>query len=199
MGLKSAVNGVVAKVATKVGIAWALSQVRAAAEGKYGPVWQRRYQLASAAAPITGLVLMAITVGLADQGMVDQVREVGTVAAVLLAAGLLNAAYLDTIPDVVKTSRVYQWLAAHAPLTTALMGTAWLALEACGDPRCAHWKVGVAVAGAIAAKLSLVDPLWKTQRPDLQGAVLGEIRIAIVGNAEQAAEAIKQSLRKEKA
>lgn len=165
LGIKSKINGLVAKAATKVGISWVLGLIRGAAHGEYGPVWKARYEMASEAAPWTGFGLSLVTIGLIGAGQNDLAAYVGTAAGVLIAAGFVNAAYLTEIPPGLKYNAVYQKLVSWAPTTTILLGALWTALEASTDPQVAKWRMPVLIADLLAAKLGLVTAALDAKPP----------------------------------
>jgi hypothetical protein len=163
--LKAKVNGAIAKAAAKVGVSWVLAQVRAAARGDYGPEWKARYQTASDLAPWTGFGFAIFTVGLAAGGQTEAALWVGSVTGVLIAAGVVNAAYLTEMPVGLKNSAFYKQLVSWAPITTIVLTTLWAGLEACTDPKCAKERTIVLILAAVAAKFGLVDAAWQAKPP----------------------------------
>lgn len=167
MGLhiKSKVNGLVASAASKVGVSFVLGRIRDAAEGRLGPVWQKRYETASAAAPWTGLAFTIATVVLLTLGMNEEAAYVGSAAGILVAAGVLNKAYLTEIPSVLQENRFYKLLVSWAPTTTIVLGAVWAGLEACTDPSCARQRMAVLVLAAVFAKLGFTNAALQAKPP----------------------------------
>lgn len=165
LNIKGKINGLVAKTATKVGISWVLGIIKGAAKGDYGPVWKARYDTASELAPWTGFGFCVITVALVASGQTELAGYVGVATGVLVAAGIVNAAYLSEMPRALKDSPVYQKLVSWAPTTTLLLTTLWAGLEACTDPQCAKERLWVGILAAVAAKFGLVDAAWQAKPP----------------------------------
>lgn len=167
MGLhiKQKVNGAVLGVAKNVGISFVLARVKDAANGDYGPVWQKRYQRATELAPLTGFFLALLTIGLTGAGYVEQALWIGGASVVLISAGVISKAYMTEIPAVVRDSRVYQLLTSWAPTNTIVLTAIWGALEQSSDPRAATWRPVVLGLAAICAKLGFTGAALEAKAP----------------------------------
>ena len=101
-------------IALKLGLAWLGSWIRGVAEGKQGTRLQAWYLALQGLKTWTGLILGAATavmVYLTEPVLLDWVT--GTLAALLLSAGLLDKAW-RTPPVKVTESKAYRYAREHA-------------------------------------------------------------------------------------
>lgn len=165
LDIKGKINGLVAKTAVKLGVSMLLGKIRDAAHGDLGPVWKARYDAAVRWSQWIGLGLSLVTIGLVAANQDDLAKYIGSLAGVLISAGIVNAAYLTEIPPGVRYNAVYEKLVAWAPTTTVLLTTAWGAFEASGDPRVAKWRLYAGIADAILLKFGLVTAALNARGP----------------------------------
>lgn len=183
LNLKGKVNGVVAGVATKIGIAWALGQVRAAAEGRLGPEWKARYWWLAGKKRWTGLAFAAAAVAVAALGYTEASAVLGSVSGVALAAGFLDQAWRTEIPEELRSSALYRFLASHSALLTTAFSSLFVLVQAgeCGGLDCNVASAILVGLAAIAGLLGLVDSAWKSAPPVLR-RLDGRWQIQLPGN-----------------
>ncbi len=170
MGLKRWADGIVASMATKIGISWALGQVRAAAEGRLGPEWKVRYWWLAGKKTITGVVFAMIAAVLAALGYEHAGEVLITLGATAVTAGLLDKAWRTEIPAWLKESVVYRFLAGHSAWLAPTFSSLFLFVQAgeCGGLDCRVAGTLVAALAAIAVWAGLLDTAWKAAPPILQ-------------------------------
>jgi hypothetical protein len=170
MGVKGKINGAVAKLGARIGIAWALARVRDAAEGRLGPEWKARYWALAGKKTYTGVAFALAAVVPFALGY-DQVAEVvAVIAGVAISAGVLDKAWRTARPAWLTENPVYRFLAAHSALLTLAFSTAFALLQA---GYCAGIECGTAIPillglSAIATWAGLLDAAWKAAPPILQ-------------------------------
>ena len=138
------------KIALKLGLAWLGSWIRGVAEGKQGTRLQAWYLALQGLKTWTGLILGAATavmVYLTEPVLLDWVT--GTLAALLLSAGLLDKAW-RTPPVKVTESKAYRYAREHALDIGAAITVASSYLIACDDQIAGYLlRVGLTCAGGI--------------------------------------------------
>lgn|SRR5574341_71503 len=151
-------------IGKKVGIALLLSKIRAAAEGKLGPAWKARYWALAGVKTWSGLGV-TVAAGVAQYlGHTDVAMALGSIAGLLVQAGLLDKAWRGQIPAALAESPVYRALAAHPADLATLCGLVAARLAACGEP-CRWWALGFAGLTAALAELALLDPAARARPP----------------------------------
>jgi hypothetical protein len=167
MGLhiKRRVNGAVLGVAKNVGISFLLARVKDAANGEYGPVWQKRYQQATELAPVFGFGLFCATVILLGAGYVQESLWIGAAAGIAISAGVVSKAYMTEVPSVVRNSKVFQMLVSWAPTNTIVLGIVWTALEQSVDPRAEAVRPWVLGLSLLCAKLGFTGAALEAKAP----------------------------------
>jgi hypothetical protein len=159
------VNRLFGKLATKIGISWLLCQVRAAAEGRLGLVWQERYVWLSGKKTYTGLVAAVASAILLALGYNDAAGAVAIAATIAVQAGVLDKAWRNELPDWLASSRIYRGLAANSVLLATLLAGLYASTTKCGAD-CSPWPTVILALGAAMVQLGLLDTAWRSTPPD---------------------------------
>jgi len=158
------VDKLVRGVGQKVGVALLLRKVRAAAEGRLGPVWKARYWAMAGKKTWTALAL-TVTAGVAAYLGHDQVAVgVATLAGLLMQAGLLDKAWRGQLPAELAQSQPYRFLAQHSADLATLSGVAASYFTTCGHD-CDAYAWGLALVTALLAELGLLDAAARAKPP----------------------------------
>lgn len=170
MGLRTKINGAVAGVATKLGIAWALGQVRAAAEGRLGPEWKARYWALAGKKTVTGVIFAVAAIIAFIFELPTAAEWIGTLAGVAVSAGVLDKAWRTERPLWLTRNPAYVFLAAHSGLLTLLFSSAFALVQTgyCAGIDCAIATPILLTLAAIATWAGLLDAAWKAAPPILR-------------------------------
>lgn len=160
-------NSLFRTLAGKLGLRWLTGQIRAAAEGRLGPGWQRAYEAAAGHKTEAGLVLGAACAVCAYLGLPWPAFATGALSTALVGVGLLDARWRQEPPAYVTSSRWYRLLADHSGDLAAAMGAAALWLSECDRATvellarvhltCDQGTVVLGCLGALAGWLGLRD------------------------------------------
>lgn len=158
-------NKLVRKAAATVGVSFVLGQIRAAAEGRLGSKWKERYWALAGVKTWTGLAFALAAVVLAATGYQEFALYVGAGAGFLVQAGILDKAWRGEIPEPLRQSAVYRFLAGNAELVTALFGSAAAAVTQYEGPEQKVYFLILAGVAAVAVQFGLLDAAWRARGP----------------------------------
>jgi hypothetical protein len=124
-------GGAVRKFVLTIGLGRLGGWLGDAASGKRGAAAKRLYWWAAGLKTLTGTILGAAAVLLATYQLDAAAEVVGTLAATLVGAGLVDKAWRSA-PESYQDANLAKFLRDHAPDITALVGTCLSALTTCG-------------------------------------------------------------------
>jgi hypothetical protein len=166
------VNSLIRKAVKAIGFKYLTAQVRAAAEGKLGPGWQKAYWGLIGWKRFTSFILGLVAGALALMGMTYYAELIGAIAAVGMSLGFVDAKWReDVTPDWVEQSVIWRFLADHAPvLAIAMFGAhMWLSGASCTlGEWCGYGTWAVTFIGFGFVHLGLLDTAWRTDPPKIE-------------------------------
>ena len=165
-------NGLIRGLVRSVGLRWLTGQVRAAAEGKLGPRWQRIYWSLAGGKRLIGFSL-AVAAGTAGALGYDNIMiGLGSAGTFLFGLGFVDKNWRDEAEsDWLKDSAVWKFLAHNSPTVTAglLAATAWLqSPTSCTlGEWCVRGAIATVVLGAAFVQIGVVDAAWQAPAPQV--------------------------------
>lgn len=161
------------KIALALGIKWLLAQVRAVAEGKYGPGAQNAYLWTIGKKRWWSVAMGTITAVLAAFGLNEWAAGAGVVAGVLMSAGVLDSSWrAPGAPDWLKQFAWYRWTEAHAEVVTGafafLLAPGGYFEVFCHGPRCDRFALVLLIIAAMGVHLGLLPAAWRARPPQLE-------------------------------
>jgi hypothetical protein len=165
-------NGLVRKLAAKIGLSFLLGQIRAAAEGRLGKTdaakerWKTWYWRLVGAKTYTGLALaVACAVSLA-LGYDQSATVIGTVGAFLVSIGLIDRSWRTDLPAWLSGSATYRFLANNATSLTLLVGALYSMFLTSTEPWAATAQTITLGVGAALVQIGLMDSAWSKPAPE---------------------------------
>jgi hypothetical protein len=164
-------NKLIRKLMMKVGIGWITGQVRAAAEGKLGPGWQRVYWELAGRKRVLSIALAIVAGSLAIGGYPHTAEVMGTIATVGVSLGFVDKNWRDEASgDTFKDTPWFIFLSKNSPIVTVVLGAGyfWFAGADCtlGD-WCERLRVTDLLIGGAFVQMGLIDAAWNAQPPQI--------------------------------